>query len=142
MDDQDNNPFASGTVFAQGGTAIAASGVVPVQRLVDDGWRRWIAENLLLGSSRDSMLSSMIAGGLPPAESAAEIDLALRSPYLKAVERMGNRLKKREWMLASYRKMNRLRPGSEEIERRHKLSRATPSSGTIIVPIAPSSSRA
>jgi hypothetical protein len=124
MKDQDNKSFASGTVYAHGGSTIAATGVVPVQRPINDEWRRWIAENLLLGSSRESVLSSMIAQGLPPAESAAEIDLALRSPYLRAVERMGNRLKKREWMLASYRKLNRLNPASREIERRHKLSRA------------------
>jgi Cupin-like domain len=123
MTPQDNKPFASGTVYAHGGSAIATAGVVTVQRAINDEWRRWIAENLLLGSSRESVLSSMIAQGLPPAESTAEIELALRSPYLKAVERMGNRLKKREWQLASYRKMNRLNPASREIERRHKLSR-------------------
>jgi hypothetical protein len=66
----------------------------------------------------------MIADGLPPSESAAEIDLALQSPYLKAAERMQNRLRKRDWLLTTYRKVNRLHSGSGEIERRDRLSRA------------------
>jgi hypothetical protein len=39
------------------------------------------------------------------------------------VERVCHRLKKREWLLAAYRKLNRLHPRSGEICRRHKLSR-------------------
>jgi len=91
-------------------------------RPVDDEWRRWIAENLLLGAARDSILKTMVAGGLSPLQSAAEIDQAFRSPYLRGVERVCNRLKKREWLLAAYRKLNRLHPRSCEISRRHKLA--------------------
>jgi hypothetical protein len=118
-----NKPAASGPAVAQNGTAIASAGAGPVLPQITDEWRRWIAENLLLGATRDSILSKMVADGLPPNESASEIELALRSPYLKAAERMHNRLKKRDWLLATYRKLNRLRPMSGEIERRHRLSR-------------------
>jgi hypothetical protein len=90
---------------------------------VDDQWRRWIGENLLLGASRDSILKAMVARRLSPTQAAAEIDRALSSPYLWAAERVCNRLKKRDWLLAAYRKLNRLRPGSGEVARRHKLSR-------------------
>ena len=47
----------------------------------------------------------------------------MRSPYIKGSELLLNRLKKRDWLLAVYRKSNRLHPQSAEIERRHKLSR-------------------
>ena len=107
----------------------------------DDEWRRWIAENLMLGASRESILKSMVDGGLAPSESATEIDLAFKSPYLKGAERLCNRLKKREWLLAAYRKLNRLRPSSGEIERGTGSSRANSSIATT-APIARSSSRA
>ena len=94
----------------------------PVLRPINDEWRRWIAENLMLGASANSILSTMVNGGLSPSQSASEIDLASQSPYLKGAERVCNRLKKREWLLATYRKLNRLRPRSAEIERRHKLA--------------------
>jgi hypothetical protein len=91
--------------------------------LVTDEWRRWIAENLMLGASRESILSKMVQGGLAPSESASEIDLAFQSPYLRGAERLCNRLSKRDWLLGAYRKLNRLRESSGEIERRHRLSR-------------------
>ena len=89
-----------------------------------DDWRRWIAENVMLGASRDSILHVMAQGGLSPVQSASEIDLACQSPYLRGAERLCNRLSKREWLLAAYRKLNRLRGDSGTIERRHRLSRS------------------
>ncbi len=105
-------------VSEQTGAASAAAAARPVT----DEWRRWIAENLMLGASRDSIFKTMIDDGLSPSESAAEIDLAARSPYLKGAERLCSRLKKREWLLAAYRKLNRLHSKAGEIERRHKLA--------------------
>jgi hypothetical protein len=77
----------------------------------------------LFGASRDSILKAMVAGGLSSSQSASEIDQAARSPYLWGVERVGNRLKKREWLLGAYRKLSRLHPKSGEVARRHKLAR-------------------
>jgi hypothetical protein len=65
----------------------------------------------------------MVRCGLPPAESAVEIDRAASSPYVGGAERLVNRLKKREWLLATYRKLNRLAANSREIETRHQLGR-------------------
>ena len=105
-------------------TTVVGERTGTVFRPINDEWRRWIAENLLLGAPPQSILNQMITDGLSPAESAYEIDLAARSPYLKGADRLRNRLKKRDWLLATYRKLNRLRPGSDSIERRHKLPRA------------------
>lgn len=91
---------------------------------VDDEWRRWIAENLMLESPPESILDKMIASGVLPRDAASEIELALKSPYIQGVERLRNRLKKRDWLLAVYRKIQRLSPASGEVERRHKLSRS------------------
>ena len=94
------------------------------QNRVNDEWRRWIAENLMVGQSPDSVLESMKSAGISPEESAREIQAALNSPYFKGSALLLNRLKKREWTLAVYRKSNRLDPRSAAVERRHRLTRA------------------
>src|SRR3954466_7934351 len=90
---------------------------------VDDDWRRWIAENVMLEGTRESIVNAMVAGGISPQEATRELDLAIQSPYLKGAEILRNRLKKRDWLLATYRKINRMHAASGEVERRHKLSR-------------------
>src|SRR5208283_400058 len=90
---------------------------------VNDEWRRWIAENLILEGTPESLLASMTAAGIAPEEAEREIRLASESPYLRGSELLRNRMKKRDWLIAMYRKLNRLHPGSGEVEHRHKLSR-------------------
>jgi len=90
---------------------------------VDDDWRRWIAENLMLEGTPEDLLAAMKAAGIDHDEAAREIQLAQQSPYLKGSVLLRNRLRKRNWLIATYRKINRLHPRSGEIERRHKLSR-------------------
>ena len=99
------------------------AGTVVATRRFDDEWRRWIAENLMLEMSQDSILQTLVASGFSPTEGAAEIGLALQSPYFRAAERLRNRLRKRNWLLAAHRKLSRLHAGFRTIERRHKLSR-------------------
>jgi hypothetical protein len=90
---------------------------------LDDEWRRWIAENIMIGQSPESVLEAMRSSGLSPDESSREIKAALESPYVKGSHLLRNRLEKRTWLLAVYRKINRLHPGSGEIERRYRLPR-------------------
>jgi Cupin-like domain len=109
----------------KGMTAVvhAAGVAIAATRRLDDDWRRWIAENLLLEMPPDSILQTLVANGFSSTDGAAEITLAMQSPYLRAADRLRNRLRKRNWLLASYRKLGRLHPGSGEIERRHRLPR-------------------
>jgi Cupin-like domain len=100
----------------------SASEATPVCR-VDDEWRRWIAENLLLEMPPDSILHAMVVAHVPEEEAARELDLAMQSPYLKGSARLRDRLRKRDWLLATYRKCNRLLPSTSQIERRHRLTR-------------------
>lgn len=97
--------------------------VDPASGRVDDEWRRWIAENLALDLPQASVIDSMVAAGISIEEAAREVDLAAKSPYLRGAALLRNRLKKREWLLSNYRKLNRLHRASGFIERRHKLSR-------------------
>ena len=78
----------------------------------------------MLEMPQDSILQVLVANGFAATDGATEIALALQSPYFRAADRLRNRLRKRNWLLASYRKLGRLHPRSGEIERRHKLSRS------------------
>ncbi len=106
-------------------TANEAQAVPPAGEAVrvDDDWRRWIAENLMLDGTPEALLEAMVGAGIARDEAAREIEHALQSPYLKGAELLRNRLKKRNWILSCYRKINRLHPRSGDIDRRHKLTR-------------------
>lgn len=89
---------------------------------VDDEWRRWIAENLLLGGHPADLLARMQAAGIARDEAVRELRRAQVSPYLNGAERLKNRLAKHDWVLDNQCRLNRLLP--LEIPRRHRLSRA------------------
>jgi hypothetical protein len=77
---------------------------------VSDDWRRWIAENLILGTHPDALTDILIANGVSQLDANTEIDAAMASPYLQGVQRLRNRLAKREWLLEIPAKLNRLAP--------------------------------
>jgi hypothetical protein len=101
-------------------TSISRS---PQNSALDDHWRRWIAENVMLGVTAESLVPSLIAQGLSALEAADEIALAVNSPYLQGSQRLINRLKKREWLLESYSRLHGLLPLRHVVDVRHKLTR-------------------
>jgi hypothetical protein len=104
--------------------AYAAVGVVNprAHRRVDDGWHRWIAENLMLDASPASLETTLQANGFTEDEATLEVNRALESPYILGARRLKSRCAKRDWMLATYRKLHRLDPRSAGIERQHRLT--------------------
>lgn len=88
---------------------------------VDNEWRRWIAENLLLDGPPQAIYEQMLRAGIPHEEAVQEVQQAISSPYLAGAQRLRNRLAKHDWVLETQRHMNRLR--STDVPRRHKLSR-------------------
>lgn len=105
--------------------AAAGIGEAPEIRKVDDEIRRWIAENLMIGQTPESIARRMMTIGFSEPVAVAEVRQATENPYVRGAVHLQNRLKKRDWLLSVYRKLRRLRPGSEQVEHRHKLSRAT-----------------
>ncbi|NHZ34682.1 cupin-like domain-containing protein [Massilia sp. CCM 8692] len=87
---------------------------------VNDDWRRWIGENLMLGTSPEAIAAILVKSNVSQANARTEIDAALRSPYLQAARRLANRVNKRDWVLNIQAQLNRLY--DEGIERREKLS--------------------
>ncbi|WP_028446808.1 cupin-like domain-containing protein [Chitinimonas koreensis] len=88
---------------------------------VDNEWRRWIAENLLLDGEPGSIFGAMVENGIHPEEAGRELDAALASPYLAGAARLRNRLRKRTWPLDIQRKLNRLDGRTHQVPRRHRL---------------------
>lgn len=62
-------------------------------------WKRWLAENLLLGAPPESIAAELVAKGCPPAIARAEIAEAQASPYFLAAGLVRARLAKRDWHL-------------------------------------------
>ncbi len=91
---------------------------------MDDNHRHWIAENLMLESPPQIIYDALVGTGLNHEEVVSEINLALASPYLRGADQLRNRLKKRDWLLATYRRINRLHPEANVIPRRDRLDRA------------------
>lgn len=89
---------------------------------VNDSWRGWIAENLILGGQPEALVGIMIESGIGERSARAEVDAALGSPYLRGVSRLHNRLAKRDWVLGIQSRLNRL--ASSEVPRRARLSGA------------------
>ena len=49
---------------------------------VDDEWRRWIAENLLLDSRPQDVYDELLRAGISSEEAAQELQQAVSSPYI------------------------------------------------------------
>ena len=89
---------------------------------VDDNWRRWIAENLMLGTPAPTIVSVLVDSGVGANQARTEVEAAMRSPYLLGVRRLANRVAKRDWVLSIQSQLNRL--GDDSILRRERLSGA------------------
>jgi hypothetical protein len=88
---------------------------------ISDEWRRWIAENLMLGHAPATLAGILGQSGIPSQLAQAEITAAMNSPYLHGVQRLHNRLAKRDWLLGIQARLNRMAP--QAVPRRERLSR-------------------
>jgi hypothetical protein len=118
-----SNPQRGEAALSQVQSQVVNTAEVGVGPALSDAWRQWIAENVMLGNESANIVDAMVRNGFLRESAMKEIELASTSSYVRGAERLRNRLKKRDWMLATYRKLNRLRPESRTIERRERLSR-------------------
>ncbi len=88
---------------------------------IDNEWRRWIAENLMLDQTPDSLLVTLQQHGFSALDARSEIEQALASPYLHGARRLRNRLSKRDWLLNTLLRLNQLAPDHDRVARRHQL---------------------
>lgn len=89
---------------------------------LSEEWRRWIAENLLIGAVPEDLIARLGENGCPPLVAKAEIERAAASPYLQGAMLLKRRLDKRDWLLAAYAELAAGDPGSREIPRKAGLA--------------------
>jgi hypothetical protein len=98
-------------------------------------WRRWIAENVLLRCSEESMLQAMVHAGVDAPAALAEIRAAAQHPYIRAARQVGTfteeapgsrqaKIDKRDWVLECYRRAARQSSTHGQVPRLARLSRA------------------
>jgi hypothetical protein len=90
---------------------------------MDDSWRHWIGENLLLGNAPNVIAHRMVEGGFDYATAQHEVTSAANHPYIKAGMALDKKIKKRDWILDNYRLLAQESLSFGIIERKHKLSR-------------------
>ena len=101
---------------------------------MDDAWRRWCAENVLLGSSEASMVQAMLNAGVDRTTAIAEVRAAANHPYVRAARQLGAvrapgggtleaKVEKRDWVLECYRRSARQASWHGQVPRVPKLSR-------------------
>lgn len=105
-----------------GGTPKQAKGSKVEPLRLDDEWRRWIAENLLLGAPETTLREALQSGGCPPDLAQAEVARALASPYLRGGALLTARLAKRDWLLQSYGRLAAIDDGIAAVPRRRGIA--------------------
>jgi len=88
-----------------------------------DSWRRWIAENHLLGTSEQAIFDTLIGQGMPEEQARAELETVRLDTYLVAGKWMVQRLRKLESLLAAQQQMRSLDPAYAEVPRRAGMTR-------------------
>jgi ribosomal protein L16 Arg81 hydroxylase len=85
-------------------------------------WKRWIAENVMLGGSPEGLTEILVRNGFSAELARLEVDAAAQHPYVAAAMSLARQLKKRNWVLETERQL--LEAGtSSPVERREALSR-------------------
>jgi len=94
---------------------------------IDDNWRHWIAENLMLGHPQDSIIQRMIEGGFDNTTAKAEVISAINHPYIQAgiqaKKSCITKIKKRDWILDNFCRLEHESLNFGTIERKQKLTR-------------------
>lgn len=138
------HPQRAGTMGGSGmgaiGAAAPAAGTttaLPLREINDD-WRRWIAENVLLGNDPNSIFQAMVQEGFGQQTAANEVRAALEHPYIIAARQNGaaaaakapaaganqdSKIKKRDWVFEVYRRNARQATTFGSVPRVPKLSR-------------------
>ena len=122
---------ATGTSAAQGATAQQQQRPAVA---VDQEWRRWVAENVLLRKEPLSIIEAMVRAGVDRATATWEVHAAIDHPYIRAARqsqtsaasaagKLDAKIQKREWVLECYRRTARQATTHGKVPRMPKLSR-------------------
>ena len=99
---------------------LRALGIRAAPAGMDDAQREALAARLLAGEPADAILPDLLRQGVPLPTAKAEIEAAATHPYVKAAALLQARLAKRDWLLESRARLERMAPA--DVPRRHALS--------------------
>lgn len=97
----------------------------PNRQPIGADWQQWIAESLMVGSTRLDLLYTMVKAGFDAADSRNAILELADSPALAAGKRLVSRVAKRDWVLACQAKSAALDPATHQIPICPTLDRET-----------------
>ena len=133
--------LADGTVKTVASETSAVQSVTAQQQqrpavAVDQEWRRWVAENVLLRGEPLSIVETMVRAGVDRATAIWEVQAAVDHPYIRAARQFhtsaavaagnpGAKIEKRDWVLECYRRAARQATTHGKVARVPKLSRQT-----------------
>ncbi len=90
---------------------------------LDATWRRWIADNALRRCSPESMLATVTAAGIDPAQASGFIGALAHDPTFGAAERMRDRHERFARTMAHVQSLRESAPGYDHVEKRSRVSR-------------------
>ena len=70
---------------------------------LDAEWKRWVAENALLGRPSDELKMILVENGFSEEHASEEVDAAFDHPYVRAGSSVARQLSKRDWVLHNRR---------------------------------------
>lgn len=97
--------------------------VPQVIKPLDATWRRWIADNALRRCSPESMLATVAAAGIDPAQASGFIGALAHDPAFGAAERMRDRHERFARTMQHVQSLRESAPGYDHVEKRSRVSR-------------------
>lgn len=89
---------------------------------VNDDLRRQIAEQLLQLGDPEILVNNLVNQGLNREVARNEVFAAAAHPYMQVAKKLAVKIKKRDWILDSWRTLANTLPSSDVIERRDRLT--------------------
>lgn len=96
--------------------------VPPATRALPARWQEWLAQNLMRGAQPGELAGALAAHGQDPAAARALCDELAQGPALAAGRALHQQLRKRDWLLSCYQRLERAAERGDQIPRRHRLS--------------------
>jgi ribosomal protein L16 Arg81 hydroxylase len=97
----------------------------PMQDLLTEGWKHWIAENKMLGIDDQQLIDVLVQNGIDKESASREIREMSSHPYFQAGDWIAQRLRKIESLLDAYSSIACTHPAArfDTIERRGHVTR-------------------
>lgn len=81
-------------------------------------WQTWLATNILAGCADDTLIGTLTQFGVDEALARAEVEAVRQHPYIVAGQNMHMRYKRREALLKTLDRQQRMHPDFMKLERR------------------------